>query len=155
MDKKTHYVIFLAIVFAIGASGSWAVSQSVGDWYPSLPLSRYSPPPDWFGVIWPIMYGLIAATGARLWRKRKIPAGRRAVICWSVQLVLNGAWPWIFFYFRRIELAAVELTGLILAVGFLLFYARKADRLSFVLLIPYACWLLFAGFLNWSVYFSQ
>ncbi len=45
-----------------------------------------------------------------------------------------------------------ELTMLIFAVGVLLFYARKADRLSFALLIPYACLARFAGFLNWSVF---
>ena len=58
-------------------------------WYESLNKSSLNPPNYLFGIVWPILYTLMAIVSflhAKLIYKWYIP-----------QLLLNSAWSWLFF----------------------------------------------------------
>lgn len=68
------------------------------------------------------------------------------------QLILNGLWPVVFFYFKQQFLALVEiaiLDVLIIATAISFWTVNSAAGW---LLIPYAAWSLFATLLNYSVW---
>ena len=113
-------------------------------WYESLNKSSLNPPNYLFGIVWPILYTLMAVVSflhAKLIYKWYIP-----------QLVLNGAWSWLFFAHQQPEIAFVNILGLI-GVNLVILMKLKGmcAWLSFALYLPYLLWITFASILNLSI----
>lgn len=142
---------FLVLCYAVAAIGGWATSTSVQDWYPGLRKPAFTPPNWIFGPVWTALYAMIAVSGFRIWRRRRMPGARRALVAWGVQLGLNLAWSVIFFGARRIELAAAEVLVLDLAIVATLVLALRVDRVAGLLLAPYLAWSGFASALTLAV----
>src|SRR5919206_399403 len=55
-------------------------------------------PPNWaFGVVWSVLYTLIALAGWLVWLERRRADTRVALSCYVAQFVLNALWPPVFF----------------------------------------------------------
>ena len=83
------------------------------------------------------------------WENKQV---RTAVKLFFVHLVFNTLWSVIFFGAKAPFLAFVEillLLGLIVAV---IVKFHKIQRWAAYLLIPYLLWVIFATFLNFSVW---
>ena len=76
-----------------------------------------------------------------------------AIFIYSIQLLLNFLWTFIFFGFRLYGIAFIELVILVLFVLLTIkrFY-DKAGKGAALLLVPYLIWLLYAGVLNFYVW---
>jgi tryptophan-rich sensory protein len=113
-------------------------------WYRALRKPRQTPP-DWvFGVVWPVLYGLIAWSGSRAAKKKD----RASLALWSSQLVFNAAWSPLFFGAQKSRLALVDL-GLTLATASAYTWrVAKTDRPAAIAMTPYLAWLTYAGTLN-------
>lgn len=116
-------------------------------WYRALRKPKQTPP-DWlFGVVWPVLYGLIAWSGARAARRRD----RASLALWASQLVLNAAWSPLFFGARKSRLAFVDL-GLTLATASAYTWRMsKLDKPAAIAMAPYLAWLSYAGTLNGGI----
>ena len=113
-------------------------------WYESLNKSSLNPPNYLFGIVWPILYTLMAIVSflhAKLIYKWYIP-----------QLALNGAWSWLFFAHQQPEIAFIDILALI-GVNLMILMKLKGQSawLSFVMYLPYLLWICFASFLNISI----
>lgn len=75
-----------------------------------------------------------------------------ALIFFFFQLLLNWAWPPIFFILRLIGVAAIEIVALLIVVCITATLFYQIDVTSFILLCPYIAWLSFAAFLNYSIW---
>ena len=66
--KRAGILFFLlCLVFLIsGLSGSFITFDRL-NWYKTLPLSSLTPPDDWFGVVWTILYFLMAISAFLVW----------------------------------------------------------------------------------------
>ena len=58
------------------------------DWYGSLIKSPLNPPSFIFGIVWPILYALMAIIAYKL--------AHKIAPIFIMQLLLNAAWSWIF-----------------------------------------------------------
>lgn len=123
-------------------------------WYSKLNKSRLTPPDYIFGVVWPILYVLMFVALFKLITNCK---GRCnvAITLFFIQLCFNVVWTTIFFRWRNIGLALIDL---VLTWGFTLltigaFY--QIDRISAYLLVPYGLWLSFALYLNMYIYINN
>ena len=69
------------------------------------------------------------------------------------QLVFNYLWTFIFFVFRLRLLSVLWIIILYVLVIVVTYQFYKQNKLSGILLIPYVLWLIFATYLNISIYF--
>jgi tryptophan-rich sensory protein len=134
------------LVIACSVIGSLAnIFINSDTWYVDLVKSPLNPPSFVFGIVWPILYALMAfvafKSAERIW-KLFIP-----------QLILNAAWSWIFFYMHAPLLALINISILIFLNQKILVILSNESRLLFWLYLPYVLWLTFAAFLNASIVF--
>jgi benzodiazapine receptor len=134
------------LVIACSVIGSLAnIFINSDTWYVDLVKSPLNPPSFVFGVVWPILYALMAfvafKSADKIW-KLFIP-----------QLILNAAWSWIFFYMHAPLLALINISILIFLNQKILVILNNESRLLFWLYLPYVLWLTFAAFLNASIIF--
>lgn len=153
MERKASPILSLLVfsTFSFAAAASGALFPP-GDWYASVEKPSWNPPAWLFGPVWTVLYVLIALAGSLLWGSRAQPFGRAALGAWGVQLVLNAAWSWIFFGRRRMDLALLEMSALLLAIVVAVLLARRVRPLAAVLLLPYLAWVCFAWFLNLTLW---
>ncbi|WP_243428140.1 TspO/MBR family protein [Clostridium rhizosphaerae] len=109
-------------------------------------------PPEWvFGIVWTILYLLMAIAAYRIWLKGKKEANvRKALTLYGIQLLLNFLWTIIFFRFRLIGLAFFELMLLLIFTLLTTFEFFRIDKIAGILMIPYILWVSFAGVLNFT-----
>ena len=153
MDNKRNLpVLILSVIIAEGVG---ALSAYLGMFnnqtYQSLIKPSFTPPSWLFGVVWPILYLLMAIAAYRVWLKgRSGEDTTKALILYGIQLFLNFMWTILFFRFRLIGLAFFELMLLLVFILLTTFEFFKHDKLAGVLMIPYILWVSFAGVLNFT-----
>jgi tryptophan-rich sensory protein/uncharacterized protein YbjT (DUF2867 family) len=141
----------LLACLAVGAIGSLANMQSLRTWFPTLAKPAWNPPDHVFGPVWTVLYVLMAVAAWRVWSREGLREARLPLALFGLQLLLNGAWSWIFFGARAPAAAFVEIVVLwwVLLATIVFFFARS--RLAGWLLVPYLAWVSFATVLNASI----
>ena len=134
------------LVIACSVIGSLAnIFISSDSWYVDLVKSPLNPPSFVFGIVWPVLYALMAfvsfKSADKIW-KLFIP-----------QLILNAAWSWMFFFMHAPLLALINISILIFLNQKILVILKIESKLLFWLYVPYVLWLSFAAFLNASIVF--
>lgn len=119
--------------------------------YHDLVKPTLSPPGIVFPIVWTIIYLLIGISYTLLKEKGKIP--RETKQLYYIQLIFNYLWTFIFFVFRLRLLSVLWIIILDVLVIIMTYQFYKQNKLSGILLIPYVLWLLFATYLNISIYF--
>lgn len=119
--------------------------------YNNLIKPTLSPPGIVFPIAWTIIYLLIGISYTLLKEKGEIPEETKKL--YYVQLVFNYLWTFIFFVFRLRLLSVLWIIILDVLVIIMTYQFYKQNKLSGILLIPYVLWLLFATYLNISIYF--
>ena len=112
-------------------------------WYEELIKSPLNPPSYVFGIVWPILYVIMAFVSFRV-------ADKIALI-FIIQLIFNAAWSWLFFYFHIPVVALIDIAILIYLNQRILLIINKESKTLFYLYLPYLIWLSFAAFLNASI----
>ena len=138
---------FVAICLAIGAIGGAVTSTSVDTWYRALRKPAFNPP-DWvFGPVWTVLYVAMAVAAWRVWR-RPGPGVRPLLWLFAVQLALNLMWSIVFFGFRQIGMALVEIVVLLAVIAITAVAFWRVDEAAGLLFVPYVAWVGFATVLN-------
>jgi benzodiazapine receptor len=141
-------VAFVLLCFGTAALGNLATTRSVVEWYPALRKPSWTPPNWIFGPVWTLLYGMMAVAGWLAWRDER---SRATTLVFLLQLLLNGAWSWLFFGLRRPPLAFAGIVLLWLAILATIAAFWKISRLAVVLFVPYLAWVTFAAALNLAV----
>lgn len=139
--KKLFFITFFT--FLIGVIPSLLVGNNVD--YLRLPL--FYPPKILFPIIWSVLY-LIMSYSAYLVSKKD----DSLLILYFVHLIINSLWTVIFFGLKLRLFAFVWLITLFFVVIYMMIKFYKYSKLSSYLLIPYSLWIMFAGYLNLSIY---
>ena len=133
-----------ALVLVTSIIGSIANINITSDsWYDELIKSSLNPPGFVFGIVWPILYLLMAIVSFQ--------ASEKIWKLFILQLTLNAAWSWIFFYFQAPIIALLDIVFLLVINLKILSQLRSLSTLLFSLYLPYLLWLFFAAFLNISI----
>lgn len=145
-------LIFVAICFAVAASGSAFTTGSVKTWYPGL-LKPVGTPPSWvFGPVWSTLYLLMATSAWLVWRQRIHENVSLTLALFAAQLILNGLWSYIFFGLRQPGAALIEIVVLWLAIAVTTMRFSEHSRLAFWLMTPYLAWVTYASYLNFGIW---
>jgi tryptophan-rich sensory protein len=147
---------FLAVAVAVAAFGSLTTIGTVDGWYARADHVGWTPP-DWiFGVVWTVLYAMIAVAGWLVWRMRHRRDVRIPLTLYVAQFVLNSLWTPVFFGgYPLIGAAALWVAVVIIIALDLLVAATVASfwpvsRAAALLLVPYLLWVLYASSLNWG-----
>ena len=123
------------------------------DWYQTLQRPPLTPP-DWvFGVVWTILYAMIALA-LLLWiikAEKNNPVKTYVLI--AVHLICNALWTPVFFGMKSPAGALVVIFALCLTLVWMLRIFWKESPPAFWLLVPYGAWALFATWLNLGFWF--
>lgn len=151
--KKLFTLLLWIIGFQLIGAGLGFVTQSnMYPWYETLTKSSLTPPPIVFSVVWSSLYVLLAICGYFIWQQRQQIAGRLPLYFFSIQMVMNWLWTFLFFSFHLISFSFIWIIGIIIFTALTYHYTNQ--KLVRGLLIPYMLWLLFAAFLNGYIAFS-
>lgn len=151
--KPLAFIINIAITLGVGALGGLATAQSVKTWYPTLNKPSFNPPNWLFAPVWTTLYILIGIAAYLVWvRRDKIVHFPRTVAIYLIQLILNLAWSFIFFYLHELGFALFEIILLliIIVINAGMFY--KINKWAGLLFIPYILWVSFASFLTYNIF---
>jgi len=125
-----------------------------GAWYAALEKPALTPPGWVFPIAWTALY---LAMGVALFlfldgTARRDGARRWGTGLFAAQLVLNGAWSWLFFGLERPDLALVDIVALwALIAATMVAFARRRGAAA-ALLAPYLAWVSFATYLNFEIW---
>jgi translocator protein len=146
-------IFSLIIPLSVGAVAGMFTSQAVPTWYASLNRPSFNPPNWVFGPVWTTLYILLGISFFLIWKE--IPSNKRnlAIKVFSIQMLLNFAWSFLFFYFNLIGAALVEIILLWISIATMIYLFYKIKPVAAFLNIPYLLWVSFATMLNAAYYF--
>ncbi|MCR9119550.1 MAG: tryptophan-rich sensory protein [bacterium] len=146
------FVGLIVICFAASAIGAWATFEGLRDWYPELQKPSFNPPNWIFGPVWSTLYFMMAVSAWMVWLAAGFKGAKLAMTMFFVQLALNVAWSWIFFFAQQPGWAVVEIVLLWAAIlaTIVLFFPKS--RIAAAMLCPYLAWVSFATVLNASIW---
>lgn len=121
-------------------------------WFELLRKPPSMPPPWLFGAAWTILYILIGLSLAMVLHAKGAAKRRQALILFALGLLLNFAWPPLFFAFHRIVPALSVIAALIVLTAVTIILVWRIRVVAGLLLYPYLGWLLFAGLLTWQIH---
>lgn len=145
-NRRLSLALFLVLVIGGGVLIGYLTPPD--DWYARLDKPPFNPPGAVFGPVWTVLYALIAVAGWRTWQRSF--SGRPMKLWWT-QLVLNFAWPPIFFGAHRITVALGAIILLLVVVVAFIAASWRQDRAAAWLFAPYLAWVAFATVLNASI----
>lgn len=144
-------VILVVVTELIGMLSAFAAGN-IKSKYILMEKAPLSPPPAVFGVVWPILYLLMALALFFALTSDDAPKkqGNIFISLYIAQLALNFVWSPLFFGNGLLwpAFAIVLLMDAVVLITILLYV--KYVKLSAILLTPYLLWLLFATYLNIS-----
>ena len=145
MRSTVGLMVCLVIAFLPGLVGS---RFQPGSWYEALVKPALTPPGWVFPLAWSLLYALMGVALYVAWRAG---AGAVPLTLFVIQLVLNGAWSWLFFGLERPGLALVEVALLWLVILATVVAFWRVRPLAGALLLPDLGWVGFASWLNLGI----
>ena len=118
------------------------------EWYNKLNKSKYNPPSWIFGVVWPILYMFMIISFIIVKKNEKCKNYCDPLKFFTIQLLFNLIWTTIFFKFKNIKLALLDLILIIIFTFITIIQFYKISLTATLFLIPYFMWLCFALYLN-------
>jgi tryptophan-rich sensory protein len=152
MSFLRYALVTVPLVLLLGTlSGKLSDSGSTNPWFAALEKPEMMPPSWAFPAAWTALYVLLGIVLAMILHARG-SSGRGPVLgLFAVQLLLNYAWPPVFFAMHRPVPALIlilAMIGLSVAASVLMWSIRKSATL---LMLPYLAWLCFAAMLNYEI----
>ena len=148
LGKLILWILVWQVPMWIGAR----IARQNMDWYHSLNHPFFSPP-DWmFGMVWAVLYILLALAAFYITRTGFNAPVRKATWLMIVQLGLNALWTPLFFGMHHVMGAMVLVLVMIGLTIWLMRAAKPISRVAVWMLVPYLAWLCFAWLLNTGVW---
>jgi tryptophan-rich sensory protein len=147
------FIVSIVIPLGLGSVAGLVTSEAIPEWYASLNRPSFSPPNWLFGPVWTSIYILLGISLFLVWKQPSGSDRNKALFIFAVQMALNFAWTFIFFYFKMLQLALIEIVVLWFSILFMMFWFYKVKSLAAYLNIPYILWVTFATILTAGYYY--
>ena len=145
-NKIISFILFALITYSASVIASIITIEFKDPWYSLLIKPTYNPP-DWiFAPVWTTLYLMMTIAIWKFWHDKN--RDMNTVYIYFIHLIFNTTWSIVFFVFHKMVLALIVLALLICLIIILLFRFRRANMLSFYMMIPYLLWCSFALILN-------
>ena len=152
---KSIYKLIISIVttLAVGGISGFFTSSSVNGWFKTLNKPSFNPPGWLFAPVWTVLYILIGIAFYIIWNSQvKTEKKYTAYTYYWLQLLLNFGWSFLFFFYKRPDLALIDIIVLFIMIASTIFSFRKISKPAAWLLVPYLCWVAFATALNFAIW---
>ena len=155
IKKYKSLILILLVTFFSSSIAGYVTRINIDPWYQSLnrlPISQ----PDWiFAPVWTTLYAFMSIAIWIVYEKTKVsePSFSKKIIkIYFYHLVINLTWSFVFFYYHLIFAAFINIIFLIIAISILMVLYLPRSRISFILMVPYLLWVIFASVLNFGLY---
>jgi translocator protein len=145
-------IVSLALPLAVGGIAGIFTAQAVPEWYASLNRPSFGPPNWLFGPVWTVLYILMGISLFLVWKMEPSRERNLALIVFALQLLLNFGWSFLFFYFKMIGFALIEIIFLWIGIVVMLVVFYKIKPIAAYINLPYFFWVSFAAILNSAYY---
>ena len=136
--RSKFFLPFLTtLTFLLASSANIVVGDN--SWYQGIEKSSLTPASYVFKIVWPILYLLMGVVS--YYKSSKI------YYLYIFQLLLNGSWSWLFFYFNLPLIALIDIYILIV-INCLIQQKLITNKVLFLIYLPYLLWILYASYLN-------
>lgn len=147
--KKIALFIGLLLPWFIGTI--FAMDTS---FYKEISLPSFAPAPIVFGIVWPILYILIASSSYLIIKEYGMKEKEYNHILF-INYLLNQFYPLLFFKIHSLFFSFVDTVALFLSTLFLYYESKSLNKISSKLLLPYLAWTFFAMVLSITIYFMN
>ena len=120
----------------------------MNQWYKTLKKAPWSPPNFTFGIVWPILYTLMAISVDIVWSNKKCYPYCSPITFFIIQLAFNLIWTTIFFKWQMPKLAFLDMILIMIVTFYTYKQFLPISKTAAYLLIPYMLWLCVAFSLN-------
>ena len=148
MSKFKLYAKSILIPVIIGGIVGFIISGSMD--YIILNKPPLSPPSITFPIVWTILYILMGISYGIL--KDKDLVNSKINYIYYLQLFVNVFWSIFFFTLKWRLFSIVWILLLVVLVIIMIVKFYKQNKVAGILQIPYLLWILFATYLNVSIY---
>lgn len=145
-------IVCVVIPLAAGFLSS-LITRGGMEVFASIRKPPLSPPAWLFPVVWTILYTLMGISSYLV-----LTSGgsredvQNALSVYAYQLLVNILWPVFFFNFQWFFFSLIWLVLLVLLVVAMIREFYRLSKSAAYLNIPYLVWLLFAGYLNFTIW---
>lgn len=153
MKLNWSYITIPAIIGLIGFLGkTW--TQTGMDWYHTLVLP-VGTPPDWvFPWVWQFIYICCAGVLMYIWNTfERNQAFTKIIALFGINGTANFLWSYLFFYHHLVAFAWLDCAIIWLTTMLLILLVGKQSWYVASFLIPYACWVSLASYLNGMIWY--
>lgn len=149
---KISPVVIVAIVLLLSFAGGQFTSSGMA-WYRTIKLPSWTPEGSVIGIVWTAIYILSAASAIIVWNvfagDSKFPL---IALLFLLNAAFNLAWSYIFFARQMIGPAILDCLAIEITLLILIPMIWEKSHVAALLLLPYALWVGFATYLNYSIY---
>ncbi|MBQ3181654.1 MAG: tryptophan-rich sensory protein [Clostridia bacterium] len=153
MNKILKAILTIAIPPVVGALSAFLIRNNVFI-YDVLQKPPFALPNNLFSVVWGVLY-ITIGVGLYLFTTANVSPDDKSygLTVFAFQLLLNFFWPILFFNFRTYLLAFILLIVLFVFVAITVSAFYNAKKSAGIVLLPYLLFLVYAGYLNFGVWF--
>ena len=144
---------FLLILIPWFIGGILFRSDSI--YYKSLNKPFFAPPGFLFGIIWPILYILIAASIYKIFKNNSFSETHEYNKSLIINYFSNQVFSFLFFIIKSPFLALIDTLIVLISSLFLYCETKELDENASKYLIPYIVWNIFASILIISIFFMN
>ena len=153
MNNSLKLIIAIAIPVAVGAISGFFTATGVESWYQTINKPSWNPPGWIFAPVWTTLYIMMGVALFLVWKSDSSDILKKtAITLFTIQLVLNFFWSFIFFDQHQIGWALVEIIAMWIFILLTIFAFGNISKLAAWLLVPYISWVSFATILNYTIW---
>ena len=145
------FLWFYGLCLGVQLGGAYFTQMGVISWYPALERSPLTPPGPVFGIVWSILYALMAWAACRMHGTER-SIDNRPLRWWLVQLLLGLLWCIMFFGHGGILAGLIIISANTLAVIVTVVLFWRRNEVAALLMLPLLLWLTLATHLNLYIY---
>ena len=148
MKNRKILIISIIIPLVAGIIGNF-LGNPIG--FEEIKKPAFSPPGIVFPIIWTILYILMGISSYLIYTSNN-KNKEKSLKIYTVQLIFNTLWTFIFFNKKLYLLSFIWILVLIILILKMIISFKKINKTAAYLQIPYLLWLIFASILNLSIY---
>ena len=116
--------------------------------YDNLKKSPLTPPNYVFGIVWPILYLLMAISFFLILHNSNNSNNNYIIYIFFINLFFNFIWTYLFINFKDKKVALIDLIIVLILICYCFKEFIKINKIAAYILLPYMIWLCFALYLN-------
>ena len=148
MSKFKIYLKSILIPVIVGAIVGFITSSFID--YNSLVQPPLAPSSILFPIVWGILYVLMGVSYGILESNSLVDSNINFI--YYLQLFVNALWSIFFFVLKWRFFAFLWILLLLVLVIIMIIRFYRKNKVAGLLQIPYLLWLVFATYLNFSIY---